>query len=107
MKVRLLIIILILAGCRLSAQKTTDFSVVDRQMLQIPDSSARTVESIARYVNLKFTNEEDKIRAIFYWVAKNVKYDIENMYAVNFYENEDQIVEKAMKNRSKIQSRGI
>ena len=102
MKVRLLIIILIFAGCRLSAQKTTDFSVVDRQMLQIPDSSARTVESIARYVNSKFTNEEDKIRAIFYWVAKNVKYDIENMYAVNFYENEDQIVEKAMKNRKGI-----
>jgi len=78
------------------AQKANEFSSVDNPVVQIPDSSTKSSQTIARYINLKWTNPNDKVRAAFYWVAKNIKYDVKNMYAINFYESENEIIEKVL-----------
>jgi len=39
------------------------------------------------------------VRAVYCWVAKNIQYDVKNMFAVNFYENEQEIIDKTLKTR--------
>jgi len=81
------------------AQKTNEFLSVDNTTIQIPDSSTKSAQSLARYFMLKFSIPNDKVRAAFYWVAKNIKYDVRNMYTVNFYESETEIIDKVLLTR--------
>ncbi|MBV9963817.1 MAG: hypothetical protein JO072_16360 [Parafilimonas sp.] len=87
------------------AQKTvatSQYSAIDKIALQLPDSISKTTAGIASYINAKFKNDADKIRAIFIWTATNIQYDIENIYAINFYESEEDKINKALANRKGI-----
>jgi Transglutaminase-like superfamily len=88
----------------INAQKiaTNEYASIDKLALQMPDSLTKTVQGIAGYMNSKFSRENEKIRGIFIWIATNIQYDMDNMFAINFYEkNEDKIV-KALTTRKGI-----
>jgi len=76
-----LIILLIGFFIELKAQKSTMFINIDRTMMQIPDSSAFSTQSIAEYINSRFFTQSEKARAVFIWVAENIYYDVDNMYS--------------------------
>lgn len=99
MHVKLLIVILLCGLSPIFAQKNIDYSTVDERMKQIPDTSTLTVSSISLYINSTFSKDEEKVRAVYFWVTKNIKYNVEKMYAVNFYENEQEIIDVALKNK--------
>ena len=87
----------------LNAQKkTNEFAQVDKLALQIPDSLTNTTQSISGYISSKFDTPTDKSRAIFIWITNNIQYDIENMFAINFYQNKDEIIEKVLITRKGI-----
>jgi len=86
----------------LDAQKASDIFPADKIALQIPDSVTNTTSGIAGFINSNFSNQKDKSRAIFIWIAKNVRYDIENMFAINFYQNPKEIVEKVLSTKKGI-----
>ena len=65
-------------------QVNTGYSLVDAKMAVIPASSTTSTDAIAKYINSNFKTETDKIRAVFYWTASNISYDVANMSAVNF-----------------------
>lgn len=79
--------------------KISEFTEVDKKMLQIPSSLTNSSSGIANYINSKFITETDKSRAIFAWITNNIQYDVENMFAINFYENTDDIVKNVLKTR--------
>ncbi len=96
-------ILLICISVGLQAQKkTNEFTLVDKIALQIPDSLSKTSEDISDYVNSNFISQTDKSRAIFIWIVNNIQYDIENMFAINFYQNTNEIIEKVMRTRKGI-----
>src|SRR3954471_20396797 len=106
MNMRLIIFLLLLAPA-LFAQKVTKtvanpYASIDKQALLLPDSLAKTTAGIAGYINTNFTTDKDKVRAIFIWVASNIQYDLENMYAMNFYEKKEAKIEKALQTRKGI-----
>ncbi len=80
------------------AQKTSVnlYASIDKKALQLPDTSAKTTDGIARYISSNFTNDKDKARAIFVWVATNFEYDIENIFAINFYEKVEDKINKPL-----------
>ena len=86
----------------LNAQKKKDYSKIDYVALQIPDSLTKSTKLISGYINSNFTNQSDKARAAFIWVAINIQYDIENMFALNFYANSKEIIDKVLKTRKGI-----
>jgi hypothetical protein len=96
------IIILLGLFISLNAQNSNDFSRIDKIMMQIPDSVTHSTTGIARYIDSNFSNQSDKSRAVFIWVAKNIQYDYENMFAINFYANTNEIVDKVLKTRKGI-----
>lgn len=95
-------LILILFCTGLKAQKTNEFSKTDNIMLQIPEAATGSAKGIADYINSNFSTQPDKARAVFIWVAKNIQYDIDNIYAINFYANTNEIVDKVLKTRKGI-----
>lgn len=84
----------------INAQKqTNEFTAVDKLALQIPDSLTKTANGLSDYINSKFTSQSDKSRAIFIWTTNNIQYDIENMFAINFYQSTSEIIDKVLKTK--------
>jgi len=104
MKKTALIIILIIMVQTLYAQKVTlkEYSAIDKKALLLPDSLTKTTEDIAGYIRLNFKTDHEKSRAIFIWVASNIQYDVDNMFAINFDEKTEEKISKPLKTRKGI-----
>jgi len=104
MKLTILIPAILILSQSLFAQKpaVSEYAVVDKKALQLPDSLTVNTSGIASYINVNFTTDKDKVRAIFIWVASNIQYDIANMYAINFYESREEKIAKPLKTRKGI-----
>ncbi|MDX2129001.1 MAG: transglutaminase domain-containing protein [Chloroherpetonaceae bacterium] len=76
-----------------------DFRLIDKRALQIPDSLTKTTSQIATFFNNEFSSEKERVRAIFIWVASNIQYDVENMFAINFNEKNEDRAAKALTTR--------
>ena len=55
-----------------------DFSAVDDKVAKY--SGFSKVEDLARKINSDFTTDIDKARAAFYWLAKNIRYNLREYY---------------------------
>lgn len=97
---RFLAIILLLTCPGLEAQqKPENFRLIDELALRIPDSQTRTTQGIAGYITSNFSSQTDRSRAIFAWVATRIQYDVDNMFAINFYQGADEIIKEALSGR--------
>lgn len=81
-------------------QNTTDYSAIDKKMDAIPTDQTTTTSGIADYINSNFKTDAEKIRAVFYWTASNISYDVPNMYQPNNTDNSQVKIEKALKSRT-------
>lgn len=97
-----LILPLLLTAQMLFAQKpvANEYAAIDKIALQAPDIS--TTDALAGYVNDHFKTDPEKVRAIFIWVASNIEYDLQNMFAINFYEKREEKIAKALLNKKGI-----
>ncbi|RBN51083.1 hypothetical protein DR980_04475 [Flavobacterium psychrolimnae] len=80
-------------------QANTGYAVADAKMAAIPENATTSTQAIANYINANFKTETDKIRAVFYWTASNITYDIPGMNAVNFNETVQQKIVKTLKTK--------
>ena len=60
-----------------------EYDHVDSRMLDIPAALTYSTDSIAKFINKHFSNDEEKIRAAYTWVATNIRYDTDSMYSIN------------------------
>lgn len=104
MKLTLLITAIIILSQSLSAQKppVSEYAAVDKKALQLPDSMTSNTKDVSAYINASFSTEKDKVRAIFIWVASNIQYDMDNMFAINFYEAREEKIAKPLRTRKGI-----
>ncbi|MDQ6763861.1 MAG: hypothetical protein M3015_14705 [Bacteroidota bacterium] len=80
---KLLVIILVLFYASVvHAQSENEYSKTDREILNIPAAQTSSTDSIAAYVRNHFNNEEDKVRAVYTWVANNIKYSTDSLHRV-------------------------
>ena len=63
----------------LSCLSYGQFEAVDKKMMQIPDSLTTSTTKIAGYISSNFKTPNDKIRAVFFWTASTICYDVVNM----------------------------
>jgi transglutaminase/protease-like cytokinesis protein 3 len=78
------------------------YADIDKKALLIPDSLTKSTETIAAYINTNFRLNQDKVRAVFIWVATNIRYDVPNMYAINYYEKKEDKISKPLQTRQGI-----
>jgi hypothetical protein len=91
-------IILNLLSITCYSQEKITYENVDKAILKLPNNISTTSE-VSNFINSNFKSENERIRAIFMWTASNLTYDIENMFAINFYEKREDKVLKAMKSK--------
>ena len=80
-------------------QKGNEYLVIDNKMAKIPDSLTTSTSGIANYINENFKSETEKIRAVFYWTASNISYDVPNMYEPNFLDSPEVKIANTLKSR--------
>ena len=80
-------------------QSAANYSYVDNKMVSIPENSTTTTSGIADYINSNFTNQDEKIRAIYYWITSNISYDVPNMYAQNNLDSPEVKIANTLKTR--------
>ncbi len=87
--VRLVGAVALLSGCSVTSGRPpaqlspaaqaapSRFGLVDSWALSTPESEAGTIRSLARFLAQPEFSEEEKARAVFRWVAANLRYDLE------------------------------
>jgi hypothetical protein len=82
-----------------SAQKPNSFQYIDQKMAIIPDSLCYSTDKIAGYINTYFKTDDDKIRAVFYFTASKINYDVVNMLTINLNLKSEEIIINTLKTR--------
>lgn len=104
MKPIIFVLLFFLAAQTVFAQKTTinEYAAIDKKALLLPDSLTTSTDQIASYININFSTSKEKTRAIFIWVASTIQYDIDNMFAINFYEKKEDKIAKPLRTKKGI-----
>ena len=99
MRFRLTLLLCLCFSLFALAQSTARYVDTDVRIMQIPKSSTRTVDDVAAYIKANFSTDEEKARSVFFWISQTISYDIANMNKINYYDNEQQVVDEVMKSR--------
>ena len=75
-----------------------DYSKTDKQAEYVPPN-LKTASDIARYLTRGLTSPTDKARAIYYWIAHTIRYDVANMNSTATYTDSQELVDAALKTR--------
>ncbi len=80
-------------------QGNTGYTLVDAKMTVIPANATISTEAIAKYINANFKTETDKIRAVFYWTASTISYDVDNMFTTSAAETSQDKITKTLRTK--------
>ncbi|MCL2312122.1 MAG: hypothetical protein FWC41_06505 [Firmicutes bacterium] len=85
----------------LNAQKKSDeYKKVDDKIVQYSGSlKDNAISELTKFINENFHAEIDKLRATFVWIASNFDYDAENMFAIKFYSEPQEVIGEMLKNK--------
>ena len=75
------------------------YALIDAKMTKIPISSTTTTKGIADYIATHFKTDDEKLRASFFWVASNIRYDVANMENIEFSDTSEQKINKTLTTR--------
>ena len=97
---RIILIVSFLFTAQFSiGQKANDYLVIDTKVAKIPDSLTATTSEIASYISSNFKTENEKVRAIYYWTASYISYDVPNMYEPNYLDSPQEKITNTLKSR--------
>ncbi|WP_264519796.1 transglutaminase domain-containing protein [Flavobacterium sp. N1994] len=80
-------------------QTSEGYLNIDKTIAKIPDSLTTTTSKIASYITANFKTENEKIRAVYYWTASNISYDVPNMYEPNYLDSQQVKITNTLKSR--------
>jgi len=86
------LIALIIAVLDVSAQKR--YSAIDAKIMEMLQTASRNPEKAATYIRENFASDEDKVRAVFFWISQTFAYDVTEINKNKFYDNENQIIKE-------------
>lgn len=77
------------------------FSLIDIHARKCPTSSTESIESLAAYLEIPCSNDLEKARAIYVWLAKFISYDDEG-YNSSTYDESDNSALGVLKSRKSV-----
>jgi len=93
----LLIFILPMVNC---VAQETDYDVIIKHVNQTPISARNSTKELSNYLVSPFNTEIGKFASIYYWVAKNIRYDDELAKNPRLYTDMREIISEVMKSKS-------
>ena len=101
-KIRFLLIAVQLIGLihLADAQKGIRYASVNRIMSRIPDSLTCSTQKIADYICSNFSTQKEKSRAVFIWIARNIKYNFDSILTNKYYETPTEVSDRILRTRT-------
>lgn len=81
------------------AQTKPAYTDIDNKISKIPVELTTSTTGIAKFIMDNFKTDTEKIRAVFYWTASNISYDVPNMHSPNQFESAQQKIENTLKSK--------
>lgn len=76
-----LLIIFISTGYTLLYSQTNKYyKSVDKIIKEVPSENTKSINELVKFINNNFTETDQKIRAVYVWIAHNITYDVENIF---------------------------
>ena len=75
-----------------------DYTKIDNQAETVP-GNLKTAKEIARYLTGNINSPTGKVRAIYYWMAHAIRYDVANMNSNKTYTDPQELVDEVLKKR--------
>lgn len=101
-KIFLIIFIILFQFTISEASNSENYKYIREKMEMIPDSSTKSTTSIANYIDRNFKNENEKIRAIFLWITKNIVYDQDYKYVAGFNDFTVKTIEQTLQTKKAV-----
>jgi len=76
----------------------SNYSAIDKNSTSVPDSLTGYNE-IANHLTVDLKTDTEKARAIYIWIAHNVKYDLTQLYSDKRYNSSQDIVNEVLNDR--------
>lgn len=95
---KLLIVLIVVCGYSSNAQMFDDRGV-DNEILRIPEQQTVSTAAIAEFVNHNFVTDRKKVRAIYTWVAANIRYDTDSANVINLGTDPEAKITAALRRR--------
>ncbi|WP_029489675.1 transglutaminase-like domain-containing protein [Aquimarina agarivorans] len=73
----------------------SDYGAIDQRSKTVPDSIT-DYKLITKYLTDGLTGEREKVRAIYIWIAHNIKYDLAQLNSEKRYNSNQEIINEAM-----------
>jgi hypothetical protein len=80
-------------------QNAIDYAGIDRKALAIPGAQTNSTANIADYINTHFKTDNEKVRAIYTWVAANIRYNADSIRPIVFEEDRELTIASALRRR--------
>jgi len=93
---------LCLSFCCLPAVKSQSYNqpaALDYHAVYIPATETQTSATIAAYIQAHFKTDEEKLAAIYSWVATNIRYDTDSMLPINWSLEQQEKVAATLRRR--------
>lgn len=76
-----------------------DFKKIEKHVENTPVSKTKNINLLSEYLTSGFQFEDEKFAAIYFWIAKNIDYDVNSRYKSPVYKTVSYIVYEIMKKR--------
>jgi len=80
-------------------QVNIEYASIDKKIAAILNNLTTSTDGIAGFINTNFKSDNDKIRAVFYWTASNISYDVKNAFSLNSNQTASEKIEKVLKTK--------
>ncbi len=83
-------------------QSVPDYGHADAVALAAPDSSGKSILALSRYFSTNLHTGRERIRAFYTWTARNIDYDVENMFNFRPKDEPGSIVTRTLRDRKAV-----
>ena len=90
---------LIILFTKVPSTNAQDHFAAERMYVNIPSSQTATSAGIAAYINAHYSNNEEKIAAIYSWLTNNIRYDADSIHYVILDEDNEERVSFALRRK--------
>ncbi|OON68274.1 hypothetical protein B0919_14060 [Hymenobacter sp. CRA2] len=81
------------------APLSAPYQAIDARMQQLPDSTARSVDGVARYIKAAFATDDDRAWAALAWTTRHIRYDLDGVSTADFAYEAGEVVQQALSTR--------
>ena len=79
--------------------KSIDYKKIEEHVKNTPQSITKSTTALSKYLTESFENEDEKFAAIYFWVGKNIRYDIGQVNNGRKYSSTKELINEVLKYR--------